>query len=124
ERGPFDVVGDVHGCFEELLELLDKLGYEVAMAVAGVGEPQYHVRHPDGRKLVFLGDLVDRGPDIPSVLRLVMPAVARGDALCLPGNHDVKLMRKLKGRDVQVTHGLAESLEQLERETPEFRREV
>jgi protein phosphatase len=115
ERGPFDVVGDVHGCLDELVELLGALGYAVAPEGA---------RHPDGRKLVFLGDLVDRGPDTPGVLKLAMATVARGDALCVPGNHDVKLMRKLRGRDVQVTHGLAESLAQLERETPAFRAEV
>jgi protein phosphatase len=53
-----------------------------------------------------------------------MGMVAAGTALCIPGNHDVKLMRKLRGRDVQITHGLAESLAQLEVETPEFRRKA
>jgi protein phosphatase len=78
------------------------------------------VRHPAGRKAVFVGDLVDRGPKTPDVLRLVMSMVADGTALCVPGNHDVKLLRKLRGRDVRVTHGLAESLAQLERESPAF----
>ena len=64
-------------------------------------------------RLVFLGDLVDRGPDSPGVLRLVMGMVAARTALCVPGNHDMKLMRKLRGKDVQITHGLAETLEQL-----------
>jgi protein phosphatase len=100
ETGPFDIVGDVHGCHDELLALLGELGY-----VDGV--------HPDGRRLVFLGDLVDRGPGVVPVLRLVMRLVSEGAAICVPGNHDVKLMRKLRGRDVQITHGLAESLEQL-----------
>src|SRR5207247_897601 len=89
-----------------------------------VDETSFTVQPATGRKLVFVGDLVDRGPKIPQVLKLVMNAVASDAALCLPGNHDVKLMRKLKGRDVQVTHGLAESLAQLERETPDFRAEV
>src|SRR5258705_13199446 len=71
---------------------------------------------PPGRKAVFLGDLVDRGPKIPDVLKLIMGMVDSGSALCVPGNHDMKLMRKLKGRDVQVTHGLANSLDQIERE--------
>ena len=53
-----------------------------------------------------------------------MGMVESGAALCVPGNHDVKLVRKLKGRDVQITHGLADSLDQLERETPEFRQKV
>ena len=117
ERGPFDIIGDVHGCFDELVELLQQLGHSVdqtSFTVAPVG----------GRKLVFVGDLVDRGPKVPQVLKLVMNAVASGVALCVPGNHDMKLMRKLRGRDVQVTHGLAESLAQLANETEDFRKAV
>jgi protein phosphatase len=118
ERGPFDVIGDVHGCFDELRALLARLGYEVTETPgSGLG---YAVRPPAGRKAVFVGDLVDRGPQTPPVLRLVMGMVAAGSALCVPGNHDDKLCRKLKGRAVNVTHGLAESLEQLAREPPEF----
>jgi protein phosphatase len=119
DRGPFDIIGDVHGCYEELVALLAKLGYEITETPSGIG-----IKAPDGRKLIFLGDLVDRGPMIPQVLKLVMNAVESGVALCVPGNHDMKLMRKLRGRDVQVTHGLAESLAQLEAEPPEFREKV
>lgn len=119
ELGPFDIIGDIHGCYEELVELLNKLGYDLSVTADGVV-----VTPPTGRKAVFLGDLVDRGPKTPQVLKLVMGMVARGTALCVPGNHDVKLMRKLRGRDVQITHGLAESLAQLEAETPEFRQQV
>ena len=115
ERGPFDIVGDVHGCFDELSELLGSLGWEVGSGSAGPV-----ARHPEGRKAVFLGDLVDRGPRSPEVLRLVMGMVEAGTALCIPGNHDVKLLRKLQGRDVKVSHGLAETLEQLEREPAGF----
>ena len=79
---------------------------------------------PDGRKAVFVGDLVDRGPRIPDVLRLVMGMVAAGTAFCVPGNHDVKLLRKLRGKDVKMTHGLADSVAQLETEAPEFAQEV
>ncbi len=117
DHGPFDIIGDVHGCYDELVALLRNLGHEVDAAAATV-------RITSGRKLLFLGDLVDRGPKTPDVLRLVMNAVASGSALCVPGNHDVKLMRKLRGRDVQVTHGLAESLEQLAAESDAFRRDV
>lgn len=112
--GPFDVIGDIHGCSTELDTLLAKLGYE-----AGA--------HPEGRTAVFVGDLVDRGPDSPGVLRRVMSMVASGNALCVPGNHENKLGRYLKGRKVQHSHGLAETVEQLEREDaehPEFRKEV
>lgn len=123
EHGPFDIIGDVHGCFDELSALLVKLGYEIAAEREGT-ELTYNVRPPDGRKAVFLGDLVDRGPNTPRVLRLVMSMVASGVAFCVPGNHDIKLMRKLNGKNVQITHGLAESLAQLETETPEFRERV
>ena len=119
EHGPFDIIGDVHGCFDELVALLEKLGYDVGGLPA---RPTAH--HPEGRRAVFVGDLVDRGPNSPGVLRLVMAMVADAAALCVPGNHDIKLVRKLKGRDVQITHGLAETLAQLAGEPDDFRRRV
>ena len=119
EHGPFDIIGDVHGCYEELSTLLGQLGYKIENGSDG---PK--VSPPDGRKAVFVGDLVDRGPKIPDVLRLVMKMVNDGTALCVPGNHDMKLMRKLKGRDVQMTHGLADSVQQLDKESPEFKQAV
>ncbi len=116
EHGPFDLIGDVHGCRAELEALLVQLGY-----VAGEdGVP----RHPAGRKAVLLGDLVDRGPDTPGVLRLAMRMERADAALCVPGNHDDKLKRALVGRKVQITHGLGESLAQLALEPAEFRAEV
>ncbi|MEV2274290.1 polynucleotide kinase-phosphatase [Nocardiopsis sp. NPDC049922] len=119
--GPFDIVGDVHGCRAELEELLGDLGYAIARDDEGrpVG-----ARHPQGRTAVFVGDLVDRGPDSPGVLRLVMGMVAGGDALCVPGNHENKLVRVLKGARARLTHGLAETMEQLGRESEEFRARV
>jgi protein phosphatase len=122
ERGPFDIIGDIHGCYAELKTLLEKLGY-VASAPDGDGATRSFTP-PEERKAVFLGDLVDRGPDAPGVLRLVMQMVQAGNAYCVPGNHDVKLLRKLRGKDVQLTHGIAETLAQLEKETPEFRAQV
>ncbi|NUK52117.1 polynucleotide kinase-phosphatase [Streptomyces lunaelactis] len=110
-RGPFDIIGDIHGCRSELETLLTKLGY-----VDGA--------HPEGRTAVFVGDLVDRGPDSPGVLRRVMSMVTDGNALCVPGNHENKLGRWLKGRNVQHTHGLAETIEQLEKEDDSFREQV
>ncbi len=121
EQGPFDIIGDVHGCFDELAALLGQLGYEIYQATDSSSAGWYNVQHSGGRKAVFLGDLVDRGPRTPEVLRLVMSMVESGVALCVPGNHDVKLMRKLQGRDVRITHGLAESLAQLEHEPAEFK---
>ncbi|GAA4047901.1 polynucleotide kinase-phosphatase [Hymenobacter glaciei] len=168
ETGPFDIIGDVHGCYEELCALLEQLGYQI------VEEPILDVRdlgvrvtpppspfsargaefggegEPDGaqqellesanpatgtpphrggagggvRKAVFLGDLVDRGPASPQVLRLVMSMVRDGIALCVPGNHDIKLLRHLNGKKVTVNHGLAETLAQLEAEPEAFKSEV
>lgn len=119
EHGPFDIIGDVHGCFDELLNLLARLGYRVESA-----DGEYLVIPPPGRKAVFLGDLVDRGPKVAEVLRFVMRMVDAGAALCVPGNHDVKLLRKLKGRNAQLTHGLAETLQQLEKQPADFSRQV
>ncbi|TDC76921.1 polynucleotide kinase-phosphatase [Micromonospora sp. KC606] len=119
--GPFDVVGDVHGCREELEALLLRLGWQLRRDDAG--RPVDAV-HPAGRTAVFVGDLVDRGPDSPGVLRLVMGMVAAGHAICVPGNHEQKLLRKLRGRDVRLTHGLAETMAQLDGEPAEFVAEV
>ena len=124
EHGPLDIIGDLHGCFDELVELLTQLGYSVEKQSNTASSLAYSVKPPEGRKVVFLGDLVDRGPKIPEVLRLVMSMVQAGTALCVPGNHDIKLMRKLRGKDVQITHGLADSLQQLDKESPEFRAQV
>ncbi|WP_151769641.1 polynucleotide kinase-phosphatase [Streptomyces abyssomicinicus] len=109
--GPFDIVGDIHGCSIELESLLAKLGY-----TDGV--------HPEGRTAVFVGDLVDRGPDSPGVLRRVMSMVESGNALCVPGNHENKFGRYLRGRQVQHTHGLAETVAQMEGESEEFKERV
>ena len=117
ERGPFDVVGDVHGCAEELEALLVQLGYGPAAANAN-GELAW--QHPAGRRLVFVGDLVDRGPRPVDVLRLVMATAAAGGALAVPGNHDDKLLRALAGRPVQRTHGLAATVAAVEAEGPAF----
>ncbi|HWZ99447.1 MAG TPA: polynucleotide kinase-phosphatase [Candidatus Dormibacteraeota bacterium] len=122
EKGPFDIIGDIHGCFEELVALLKQLGYVVTTDTSS--SFGIEVVPPAARRAVFVGDLVDRGPNTPAVLRLVMGMIQSGTAFCVPGNHDIKLMRKLKGKDVQISHGLAESLAQLDQETPEFRKQA
>ena len=116
EHGPFDVIGDVHGCYDELVMLLKKLGY--------AEDPEAGMLHPDGRRPVFLGDLCDRGPKNAEVLRLVMKMVRSGNALAVPGNHDVRLVRYLLGKNVQLTHGLDRTVEELSREDEAFRRDV
>ena len=105
DHGPFDIIGDVHGCYDELTALLGKLGYAPGVSAWS---------HPEGRRVIFLGDLVDRGPNVPACLRLAMDMVSAGTALCVPGNHETKLLKKLSGKDIKLTHGLAETLEQIE----------
>jgi len=113
QHGPFDIIGDVHGCYAELTALLRKLGYTV-------DADGHSARHPEGRTAVFVGDLVDRGPATPAVLRLVMGMAAAGSGLSVCGNHEAKLVRALRGRNVTATHGLEVSLAQLAAEPPEF----
>ena len=116
-HGPFDIIGDVHGCISELRKLLTELGWQIECD----GDVAVGATHPEGRTTVFVGDLVDRGPDTPGVLRLVMGMVRAGTALCVSGNHEAKLVRALKGANVTVSHGLAESLAQLDAEPADFR---
>ena len=116
-HGPFDIVGDVHGCVSELRTLLGELGWQLQYDEAGRAVDAIH---PAGRQAVFVGDLVDRGPDTPGVLRLVMGMVASGNAISVSGNHEAKLVRALRRAKVTVSHGLAESLEQLGKEPDEF----
>ena len=115
EQGPFDIIGDVHGCCDELEELLHTLGYHSVEANHPAPFWQFPTyAHPEGRKAVFLGDLVDRGPRILDTLKLVRNMVVAETALCVPGNHEIKLLRKLKGKNVKVNHGLEQTLAELE----------
>ncbi|MFQ4144270.1 polynucleotide kinase-phosphatase [Chlorogloeopsis sp. ULAP02] len=166
EHGPFDIIGDIHGCCNELEELLGQLGY---IKDGGQGDavfddakrypeggfswstrkddahrhedketkrqpdkfptsPRPHLpasippslwndaptyQHPQGRKAIFLGDLVDRGPRILDTVKLVRNMVAAGTAFCVPGNHEHKLLRKLRGKNVKVNHGLEQTLAEI-----------
>ena len=120
EQGPFDIIGDIHGCFDELVELLQKLGYKFSTQP----NEDITVEPPEGRKAVFVGDYVDRGPKVVEVLRLITRMHETGAALCVPGNHDIKLVRALRGRNVKRTHGLAESLAQLAETSTEFKTHI
>jgi protein phosphatase len=120
ETGPFDIIGDVHGCADELEELLAKLGYRLEWSGEGDAR-RCLVTPPAGRRAIFVGDLVDRGPRTPDVLRIVQGMVTAGVALCVPGNHDVKFIRWLNGKKVHLTHGLDASAAQMEAESPAFR---
>jgi protein phosphatase len=122
EKGPFDVIGDVHGCGDELEQLLQQLGYQIDPTITTANFWQFPTyKHPQGRKAVFLGDLVDRGPRILDTLKLVHNMVAAETALCVPGNHDIKLLKKLKGKNVKVNHGLEQTLVEIEALAEEVR---
>ncbi len=129
EHGPFDIIGDVHGCADELRELLGRLGYdEMIMMCHEPGWQNLAFVHPAGRKAVFVGDLVDRGPKVLDVLSIVRNMTIFGSAICVPGNHDMKLLKWLNGRDVQITHGLANSIAEINAvpadEQPAFRKSL
>lgn len=105
-QGPFDIIGDIHGCYDELCVLLDRLGY--------IDTPEGGFHHPEGRTAVFLGDLADRGPASVRVIQTVLAMVELGDALYIPGNHCDKLARYFKGSNVVVGHGLETTVRELE----------
>lgn len=123
-HGPFDIIGDIHGCYDETIELLEKLDYQITKVPDNGTNFGIEVSHIKNRQVIFLGDLVDRGPNSPAVLKLVMSMVRSNIALCVPGNHDLKLQKKLNGKNVQLKHGLAETMQQLEQESDEFKEEV
>ena len=123
DSGPFDIIGDVHGCFDELHELLSALGYRIAES----SDPDlfgFSVSHPQGRRVIFLGDLIDRGPKVVPVLRLAMSMCKQGIALCIPGNHEEKLNKKLRGKQVNVSHGMEQTIAELSAEPSEFTQSV
>lgn len=124
ETGPFDIIGDIHGCFDELTELLEKLGYIISRAEEDETHFGFQVTAPAGRKAIFLGDLTDRGPNSPDVLRLVMSMMNGKTAYCVLGNHDLKLQKFLTGKQVQLKHGLELTAAQLESESKAFKSTV
>lgn len=104
----FDIIGDIHGCYQTATALVEKLGYKKGV-------------HPDKRTLIFVGDLVDRGPQSLKTLQFVKDLVNQGH-FCVQGNHDNKFMRYLKGNNVKVSHGLATTVKEVEAD-PEFNKE-
>ncbi|MGA9287897.1 MAG: bis(5'-nucleosyl)-tetraphosphatase PrpE [Anaerobacillus sp.] len=100
----FDIIGDIHGCYDELVSLTTRLGYDWTSGIP---------LHASGRKLVFPGDLTDRGPDSLSIISIVATLVELGNGLYCPGNHCNKLYRYMIGRNVQQTHGLETTVSEL-----------
>jgi protein phosphatase len=122
-HGPFDIIGDIHGCADELQELLGRLGYRVSFD-GNADDKRADVTPPAGRRVIFVGDFVDRGPRSPDVLRIVMRMVEQGQAMAVPGNHDVKFLKWLRGANVRLTHGLDRTVAQFECEHARFRNRV
>lgn len=116
EHGAFDIIGDIHGCYGELKELLNKLGY--------VDNADGVPVHPDGRKVIFLGDFCDRGYNNVGVLKLAMAMIKNGNAFSVVGNHEVKLLKYLNGKNVNLTYGLDKTVEEIEKQSPEFKDEL
>lgn len=97
EKMKIDIIGDIHGCFAELQKLTEQLGYKWEDGIP---------RHPNNRKLAFVGDLADRGPESLKVIETVYNLARDRLAYYVPGNHCNKLYRFFLGRNVQITHGL------------------
>ncbi|MFM7085279.1 MAG: metallophosphoesterase [Hyphomicrobium sp.] len=122
-QAPFDLIGDVHGCALELQDLLNCLGTKVE--IVGKGKKrQAHLLSWSGRKIIFVGDLVDRGPATPDVLRIVIALTRAGYAQAVVGNHDIKFVRFLEGHSLSISHGLEQSVEQMRYESEDFHAEV
>lgn len=129
EHGPFDIIGDLHGCADELEQLLARLGYEYTRAPERFPAAYSRVYfHPAGRKAIFVGDLVDRGPRILDTYQLVRHMVLSGSAFCVQGNHDEKLARLLRSdppeqADRPIHPGVARTLAEVEAQ-PEAQRKA
>lgn len=106
ETGPFDIIGDVHGCARELTSLLGRLGYHRPSS-------RHPFRNPEGRRVVFVGDFVDRGPQIVEATRIAMDMCHSGTALAVAGNHDVDLADCLENGEETGKTGTLKSIQQI-----------
>lgn len=107
-----DVIGDVHGCFDEFYRLTEKLGYNWESGLP---------RHPEGRKLAFVGDLTDRGPHSLKMITVAASLHREKEAYYVPGNHCNKLYRYFLGNNVKILHGLETTIAELSALTEEER---
>jgi protein phosphatase len=110
----FDIIGDIHGCYDEFLQLIQQLGY-----LMDTGIPV----HPDERNLVFVGDAMDRGPDSLKMLNLLFEIQNVSTLYYSPGNHCNKFYRFAKGNQVQLTHGLETTVAELDALSKDKRRQ-
>ncbi|MBY0359655.1 MAG: AAA family ATPase [Candidatus Obscuribacterales bacterium] len=121
-----DIIGDVHGCYDELLELIDLLGYKLAFKIEEDGSLSgFNLVPPEpDRRLAFVGDFSDRGPASDKVLALVMHLCQANLAIAVRGNHDEKLRRYLKGNPVEVKGSLAATATQVDARGQAFRQRL
>ncbi len=112
KQNTFDIIGDVHGCFQELIELVEKLGYERHNGI---------YIHPQGRRLISVGDVADKGQKNISCLNFWIDQVAQGGAFWVHGNHCNKLYRYFLGNHVHISHGLENTVAELKAMTAEER---
>lgn len=92
-----DIIGDVHGCFDEMIQILEKLGYEQ-------NHEKYFI-HPEGRKFLSLGDVMSRGPKSLETMQFFLRHVNQDLAYMIDSNHGWKIARWLDGRKVTLNHG-------------------
>ncbi|MFY3791119.1 polynucleotide kinase-phosphatase [Ureibacillus sp. MALMAid1270] len=92
-----DIIGDIHGCYDEMIQLLEKLGYEQ-------NAEQYYI-HPEGRKFLSLGDIMSRGPQSMKTMEFFLRHVNNGLAYMIDSNHGWKIARWLDGKNVTLSHG-------------------
>jgi len=117
-----DIIGDVHGSYPELLSLLEKLGYQLVFKNKAGLPKLASVLCPKGRRLVFVGDLINRGPSSILVLNLVMQLVARNVAVAVKGNHEMELLQALRHRGKSFK--CHQTVKQLKKQTPGFQKKV
>ncbi|REB09562.1 bis(5'-nucleosyl)-tetraphosphatase PrpE [Sporosarcina sp. BI001-red] len=101
----YDIIGDIHGCYDELLDLLTTLGYSLKSGIP---------IHPSGRELAFVGDGMDRGPSSLQVMQLLFAMQDKNTLIYSPGNHCNKLYRYAMGNNVHHTHGLETTIAELD----------
>ena len=100
----FDIVGDIHGCFNEFIQLFTILGYTMENGIP---------IHPDNRSLAFVGDAMDRGPNSLETMNLLFRLQDANKLIYSPGNHCNKFYRYAKGNNVQLQHGIETTVAEL-----------
>ncbi len=115
-NGPFDIIGDIHGCNKPLNQLLQQLGYQK--------DDNDTFYHPEGRIAIFAGDMVDKGTGNMATLKIVINMVNNGTGMAVIGNHDDRLLRYLTGNEVDTTHGMQNTIAELKNQPESFKVEI